>query len=242
MTSANRWRMMIENDPEHSHRYAQRWKDMAAAGHDLGGEARFLDAMAQRGSRIFDAGCGTGRVGGLLAAAGHDVVGVDLDPYLIAQAQRDFPTASWSVGDLEALDPQAYGAPFHIVFSAGNVLGFLDPELRPGAVARMAALLAPGGRLVTGFGAGRGYAFEDFLHDQRAAGLAIDLTLSTWDLRPFAPDAGFLVCVASRPEGSVAPAAQASTAQAPTAQAGEDSSERPPLSREAGAPAGRRLL
>ncbi len=199
--SANRWRIMIENDPEHSHRYAQRWVDMAAAGHDLGGEARLIDAMVDRGARIFDAGCGTGRVGGLLAAQGHDVVGMDLDPYLIEQAQAQFPAAQWSVGDLETFDPADFGPGFDVVFTAGNVLGFLDPDLRPGAIAKMAQLLVPGGRLVTGFGAGRGYSFADFIADQQAAGLNIDLKLSTWDLRPFTDDSGFLVCIASRPAG-----------------------------------------
>jgi hypothetical protein len=43
---------------------------MAAANADLGGEARFVDAMAPRGSRVLAAGCGPGRVAALLAAAG----------------------------------------------------------------------------------------------------------------------------------------------------------------------------
>ena len=69
---------MITNDPQHSHRYAARWKQFAAEGRDLAGEARLIDAMADRGSRILDAGCGTGRVGGQLAQFGHTIVGVDL--------------------------------------------------------------------------------------------------------------------------------------------------------------------
>jgi hypothetical protein len=48
---------------------------------------------------------------------------------------------------------------------------------------------------VVGFGAGRGYPFDDFLADAAAAGLATDLLLSTWDVRPFTPDADFLVAV-----------------------------------------------
>ena len=46
-----------------------------------------------------------------------------------------------------------------------------------------------------GFGAGRGYPFEDFFADAAVAGWATDLLLSTWDLRPFTPDADFLVAI-----------------------------------------------
>jgi len=63
---------------------------------------------------------------------------------------------------------------------------------------RFHAHLAPDGRAAIGFGAGRGYPFEEFLADGRAAGLAPDVLLSTWDLRPFAPDADFLVAVLRR--------------------------------------------
>ena len=60
---------------------------------------------------------------------------------------------------------------------------------------RMRAHVAPSGRAAIGFGAGRGYEFDDFLADARAVGWAEDLLLSTWDLRPFTPDADFLVAV-----------------------------------------------
>ena len=60
---------------------------------------------------------------------------------------------------------------------------------------------------VTGFGAGRGYDFEEFLADARGCGLVPDLLLSTWDLRPFTADADFLVAVLGQVTG--APAADA---------------------------------
>lgn len=61
---------------------------MARAGDDLAGEAKLVDAMVPRRARILDAGCGPGRVGGALAAAGHEVVGVDVDPALIQALSR----------------------------------------------------------------------------------------------------------------------------------------------------------
>ena len=63
---------------------------------------------------------------------------------------------------------------------------------------RMGAHLRPGGRVVAGFGAGRGYAFDAFFVDVEAAGLRLDLALSTWDLRPFDAGSDFLVAVLAR--------------------------------------------
>ena len=53
---AQTWKKIVEADPEHSRRYAQRWDDMVAEGMDIDGEARLADAMAPRGARILDAG------------------------------------------------------------------------------------------------------------------------------------------------------------------------------------------
>ena len=165
---------------------------MARNGADLGGEARLIDAMVPRGARILDAGCGAGRVGGLLAAAGHEVTGVDLDPELIAAAEEDHPGPQWLVGDLADLDLPGR---FDVIVCAGNVLTFVAPDTRGEILRRMRAHLAERGRVVIGFGAGRGYDFGDFLADAEAAGLARDVLLATWDLRPFGPDADFLVAL-----------------------------------------------
>lgn len=195
---------MIEENPGHSQWYIERFRTMAAEGHDLDGEARFVDAMAPRRARILDAGCGPGRVGGRLAALGHEVVGVDIDPALIAAAERDHPGPTWLVGDLAELDLPALGItdPFDVIVSAGNVMPFLDPATRVSALERLARHLAPEGRLVVGFGAGRGYEFGDFFADAAAAGLREELRLSTWDLRPFDDTSEFLVALfARRPPG-----------------------------------------
>jgi hypothetical protein len=72
---------------------------------------------------------------------------------------------------------------------------FLDPDSRVEVLRRMGAHLRDGGRLVVGFGAGRGYEFADFLDDAGASGLVPDLLLSTWDLRPFDGASDFLVAV-----------------------------------------------
>ncbi len=199
--TGNRWLDLLRREPGHSERYIQRFRELAAAGNDLHGEARFVDAMVGRGASILDAGCGPGRVGGRLAELGHRVVGVDLDPVLIAAARRDHPSATWLVGDLADLHLTREGSAevdlFDVAVCAGNVMAFLDPATRRSVLARLADHLATDGRIVTGFGAGRDYPFDEFLDDAAAAGLGPDVLLSTWDLRPSRDGADFLVAVLS---------------------------------------------
>lgn len=200
MVEKSLWSQQVERNPEHSRWYIQRFKDMAAAGQDLHGEARLIDAMVGRGSRILDAGCGTGRVGGELASRGHTIVGVDADPVLIEAARTDHPGATWLTQDLAELDLAGadVAGPFDVIVSAGNVMTFLAPSTRGLVLANLASVLAAGGRLVVGFGADRGYAFETFFDDAAGAGMTAELLLSTWDLRPWSAGADFLVAVLGR--------------------------------------------
>jgi 2-polyprenyl-3-methyl-5-hydroxy-6-metoxy-1,4-benzoquinol methylase len=197
MTEPSMWTRLTEENPQHSTAYIQRFRDLAAAGQDLVGEARLVDAMLPRGARVLDAGCGQGRIGGHLAGAGHDVVGVDGDPVLVAEAEQQYPGARWLVSDLAALDLAAQGLPepFHAIVCAGNVVTFLAESTRVEVLRRLRAHIRDDGRAAIGFGAGRGYEFADFRADAAAAGWAEDLLLSTWDLRPFTDDADFLVAV-----------------------------------------------
>ena len=197
MTEPSAWVRMTQADPQHSVAYIQRFRDLAARGMDLVGEARLVDAMLPRGARVLDAGSGTGRIGAFLSVAGHEVVGVDGDPVLVAEAQEQHPDARWIVGDLAELDLPAAGIPepFDAIVCAGNVMTFLAPSTRREVLARLRAHVAADGRAAIGFGAGRGYEFADFLDDARAVGWAPDLLLSTWDLRPFTDDSDFLVAI-----------------------------------------------
>ncbi|MFC0581596.1 class I SAM-dependent methyltransferase [Micrococcoides hystricis] len=199
MGGTNVWQRMIENDPDHSRRYAQRWRDLAAAGEDINGEARLIDAMLPRRSSVLDAGCGTGRVGGYLLDAGHDVTGVDLDPFLIEVAQQDHPNGRWYQGDLATFEfPEGERDSFDVIVSAGNVMGFLAQDNRGQTLKNLARFLNPAGRLVIGYGAGRGYEFGDFLSDAAAAGLKVQQAYSSWELQPFDENSDFLVAVLVR--------------------------------------------
>ncbi|MBB3602362.1 SAM-dependent methyltransferase [Mycolicibacterium sp. BK556] len=197
MVETSIWMRKVEADPGHSQWYIERFRAMANAGDDLAGEARFIDAVAPRGARILDAGCGPGRVGAYLASVGHQVVGVDVDPALIEAAEQDHPGPRWLVGDLAELDLPARGIdePFDVIVSAGNVMTFLAPSTRVRVLSRLRAHLASDGRVVIGFGAGRDYEFGQFFDDVADAGFAPDLLLSTWDVRPFSDDSDFLVAL-----------------------------------------------
>lgn len=195
----SQWAQTVARNPGHSQFYIDRFAKMAAAGHDLVGEARLIDAMAPRGARILDAGCGPGRHCGYLHRAGHQVVGIDLDPVLIAEAERAEPGPIYSSADLLDFElPTGSPTEFDLILSAGNVMTFLHPDTRVPILRRLGGLLAAEGRLVVGFGAGRGYEFTDFIVDADSVDLELQQVFNTWDLKPFETDADFMVAVLTK--------------------------------------------
>ncbi len=199
-------RWVTDTDDGHSQWYIDRFRRMATEGVDLGGEARLLDAMVKPGSRILDAGCGPGRVGAVLHERGHHVVGVDVDPELIAAARQDHPGPQWVVADLADLDLPAAGIadPFDAAVVAGNVLTFVAAGTEAEVLRRITAHLAPDGFVVVGFGTDRGYALTDFDRDCAAVPLVLEHRFATWDLRPWRADSAFAVSVLRRIPGDPA--------------------------------------
>src|SRR5579875_2574115 len=191
MTSTPRW--FTEHGNDHAQWYIERFRRLAAEGADLDGEARLVDALVPRRARVLDAGCGGGRLAAALHARGHDVVGVDVDPALIAAAREDHPGPQWVVGDLATLELP--GRSFDAVVLAGNVLVFVAPGTEEQVLRRARAHLSPGGRVVTGFATDRHYRLAAFDADARAAGLRQEDRFATWDLRPWHEDATFAVTV-----------------------------------------------
>lgn len=118
--------------------------------------ARALDLLAPRkGERVLDAGCGRGGATVRIAARGADVVGVDLLPENVAEAQARFggdPRVRFAVGDVTRLS----GCTADVDLSDGSfdAILCLEAAFHFGAKGRRAfleeswRLLRPGGRLV----------------------------------------------------------------------------------------------
>jgi SAM-dependent methyltransferase len=94
-------------------------------------------------SVVLDAACGTGRHAAYLAELGHTVVGVDSSAEMLALAAAKVPGGRFVAGTLEALpleDASVDAAVCALALSHAR-------DIRP-AVAELARVLRPGGRLV----------------------------------------------------------------------------------------------
>lgn len=182
--------------------YAARFAALAASGVDMHGEASFCAALVLPGSRILDAGCGTGRVAIRLAELGYDCVGADLDASMLAEARRAAPGQQWIETDLADLD---LPPDFDLVVAAGNVIPLLTPGTEPGTVLRLAAALRPGGLLVAGFGLDRAHlpvepsvTVADYDAFCAAAGLSLVDRFATWGGEKYDDGGGYAVSVHRR--------------------------------------------
>jgi len=156
--------------------YDRTWDDLAAKGQNIHGEADFVEALGVHS--VLDAGCGTGRVAIELARRGLDVVGVDLDPGMLAAARRKAPQLEWIEADLVSMRLPTFEA----VVLAGNVMIFLAPGTEATVVDNLAAHLQPGGLLVSGFQLMPGrLSLPEYDAMAAAAGLELVGRWATWD-------------------------------------------------------------
>ncbi|MHB1444530.1 MAG: class I SAM-dependent methyltransferase [Acidimicrobiales bacterium] len=174
--------------------YQSRFDALARQGLDVHGEANLVTTFGP--GAVLDAGCGTGRVAIELARRGIDVVGVDRDESMLAEARRLGPDLEWIRADLAGLD---LGRDFELVVLAGNVPLFTPSADRESMVRACARHVAPGGRLLAGFQLDRGYDLAAYDAACSAEGLEIEERWSTWDRAPLSPEDGYAVSAHRRP-------------------------------------------
>ena len=148
------------------------YDDFLAKSGDVYAQSKYrilLRWMLGRGRlRVLNAGCGSGELSCLLAAAGHQVVGIDPEPQYIALARERagdrFPDSEFVVSGIE--DYTGPGG-FDAVVSTDVLEHIADDRA---AFAKLAELTRPGGLLLIAVPAGQwlfGYHDEQLGHYRR---------------------------------------------------------------------------
>lgn len=174
----------------HTGAYDAKWAAMAKDGHNVHGEADFVERFSP--TSVLDGGCGTGRVAIELARRGCEVVGVDLDEPMIQAAEAKAPEIDFHLGDLATID---LNRTFDVAALPGNVMLFVAPGTEADVVQNMADHLHDGGRLIAGFQLARGVTVTDYDAMASSAGLTLEEHWSTWDGQPVNDDADYAVLV-----------------------------------------------
>lgn len=109
--------------------WSEHWGRLAAPAREAVADAAGIGA----GSRLLDAGCGTGELLALALARGANASGIDVSPDMLAVARRRAPAAEIREGDITKLpyDDDAFD-----VVTAFNVVQFTDDG--PATIAELA--------------------------------------------------------------------------------------------------------
>lgn len=179
-----RWQ---DTDAPRGDDYDARWRSLAATGLNVHGEADLVESLLREtgGTRVLDAGCGTGRVAIELADRGFSVIGVDVDPAMLSAARTKRPELAWIEADLTDI-AQVVHAEFDLALLAGNVLIFVQPGTEGAVVSAVGDRVAPAGLLVAGFSIRPdrlSLSHYDELAEQ--AGLQPVARWATWSREPY---------------------------------------------------------
>ena len=181
---SSRWQ---DTDAPRGDAYDERWRQLEAAGQGIHGEADLIESLLRQtgGSRVLDAGCGTGRVGIELAARGFSVTGMDLDEAMLDAARAKAPELRWILADLSEASAHLDSG-FDLVALPGNVMIFVARGTESMMISELASLLVPGGLFVAGFQLTTGRLTLD-LYDRHCAAAGLELVdrWATWDREPF---------------------------------------------------------
>ena len=167
--------------------YDARWQKLAASGAAVHGEADLIESLLRSsgGTKVLDAGCGTGRVAIELAARGFSVVGLDADPAMLRVAEAKAPQLRWIECDLVDTDAHL-DETFDLVAMPGNVMIFVERGTEAAVVAQVAARVDTGGLVVAGFQLTTGrLTLDRYDAVAEAAGLELVDRWATWDRAPF---------------------------------------------------------
>jgi SAM-dependent methyltransferase len=122
--------------------------DFATDGYTDPGEAAALAAVSHwAAGDVLDIGIGGGRTTGLLASRASSYVGVDISPEMLDLARARFPGVDLREGDAAGLAGLPDAA-FDLVVFSYNGLDALDHTRRGRALAAMARVTRPGGRVL----------------------------------------------------------------------------------------------
>ena len=128
----------FDNEPDHGLRHPS----VRAAWCRL-----LLDSLPDAPAAVLDVGCGTGSLSILMTSLGHEVVGVDYSPAMIARAVAKTQATGYAI-PFQIMDAANLAFPkgsFDAIVCRHLLWSFPDPSA---LLSRWTKLLTPGGRLI----------------------------------------------------------------------------------------------
>lgn len=186
------------------HAYAANMRHLVLSGADMETEARFIDMLSDRNSRVLDIGCGIGTTVNALRSNGHLAYGID-PTEAVLEVAHELYESSWyskmSATELNtaALEQAGFPLRFELILMSGNVPFFLTEQELAKLLELIKSMLVPGGQLVIGTTtAVRGGPIDQDAWAP-AAGLRLKQRYADWHLEEFLPSSPFSVSVFSAP-------------------------------------------
>ena len=184
--------------------YAGKMRRLVENGTDLEVDARFVNMLARRNSRILDIGCGIGSAVSALRRSGHQAFGIDPTRAVLDVAADLYGTDWYRQLGVEEISHERLceeGLPdrYEVVLMAGNVPAFLSNDVLQEAFRTTCRLLVGGGLFVLGTTVGARGGPEAQDKAAGSAGLTLLNRFSNWHLGPFDKESGWSVSVYAKP-------------------------------------------